>query len=199
MTNTPLSATEQSKVMIFTLMMIPIILMFGAGILPALFLGFGLFMMKKQKDFCHFETAVKNFNFVLYLACVILTLIALYYVGEYLSIPDDEYYLRPYAAQVIWICLVIFGITLAYVVAVRFLFLKPLQAHSDWVVSNGIFSSKPKAPLTPTTTNLDIIQGEKLRSYSVADELLKWAKLKEDGHISEEEYNEARRKLLKRA
>ncbi len=33
---------------------------------------------------------------------------------------------------------------------------------------------------------------------SVADELLKWAKLKEDGHISEEEFKEARDKLLKK-
>ena len=43
------------------------------------------------------------------------------------------------------------------------------------------------------------IKGEKLKQYSVADELIKWAKLKEDGHISEEEFNEARKKLLKRA
>lgn len=66
-------------------------------------------------------------------------------------------------------------------------------------MSNGIFSSKVKVVPIPTAPNLDIIQGEKLRSYSVADELLKWARLKEEGHISEEEYNEARKKLLKRA
>jgi hypothetical protein len=33
----------------------------------------------------------------------------------------------------------------------------------------------------------------------VADELLKWAKLKEDGHITEAEFNEAREKLLKKS
>ncbi len=33
---------------------------------------------------------------------------------------------------------------------------------------------------------------------AVVDELLKWAKLKEDGHISEEEFQEARDKLLKK-
>ena len=32
----------------------------------------------------------------------------------------------------------------------------------------------------------------------VGDELMKWAKLKEEGHISEDEFNEARAKLLKR-
>ena len=37
-----------------------------------------------------------------------------------------------------------------------------------------------------------------MKSFSVADELIKWAKLKEDGHISEQEYNDARKKLLQR-
>ena len=47
-------------------------------------------------------------------------------------------------------------------------------------------------------SEVDIIKGEKLKQYSVADELIKWGKLKEDGHISEDEFNEAREKLLKR-
>jgi hypothetical protein len=38
---------------------------------------------------------------------------------------------------------------------------------------------------------------EKLKQFSVADELSKWAKLKEDGHITEEEFDEARKSLLK--
>jgi hypothetical protein len=29
---------------------------------------------------------------------------------------------------------------------------------------------------------VDIIKGQKLKQYSVADELIKWGKLKEDGH-----------------
>ena len=41
-----------------------------------------------------------------------------------------------------------------------------------------------------------IIKNENMRSYSVADELLKWAKLKEDGLISEEEFKKAREKIM---
>lgn len=64
---------------------------------------------------------------------------------------------------------------------------------------NGIFSTKPKpATKTEVESELAIIKGEKLKQYSVADELIKWAKLKEDGHISEDDFNEARVKLLKR-
>ena len=47
-------------------------------------------------------------------------------------------------------------------------------------------------------SEIDIIKNDKLKSYSVADELLKWAKLKEDGHISEQEFDDAKKKLLKR-
>lgn len=47
-------------------------------------------------------------------------------------------------------------------------------------------------------SNVDIIKIDKLKSYSVADELLKWVKLKEDGHITEQEFDDARKKLLKR-
>jgi hypothetical protein len=64
---------------------------------------------------------------------------------------------------------------------------------------NGIFSTKPKHVRRPIAeTDLEIIKGEKLKYYSVADELIKWAKLKEDGHISENDFNDARTKLLKR-
>ena len=45
--------------------------------------------------------------------------------------------------------------------------------------------------------NIGIIKSDKMRSYSVADELLKWAELKKNGDVSEEEYNIARNKILK--
>jgi hypothetical protein len=74
-----------------------------------------------------------------------------------------------------------------------------MNTHSEWVEKNGIFSSKRKSSTSePEPSDVDIIKGEKLKQYSVADELIKWAKLKEDGHISEDEFNKARAKLLKR-
>ena len=41
-----------------------------------------------------------------------------------------------------------------------------------------------------------IIKGENLRSYSVADELSKWAKLRDEGIVSDQEFQEARSKIL---
>lgn len=47
-----------------------------------------------------------------------------------------------------------------------------------------------------TNSDSRIIKRERLTSYSVADELLKWAKLRDEGIVSNEEYHEARSKLL---
>lgn len=60
-------------------------------------------------------------------------------------------------------------------------------------------STKTKLDIKSTTeSEMNIIKGEKLKQYSVADELMKWGKLKEKGHISEDEFNQAKAKLLKR-
>jgi hypothetical protein len=48
------------------------------------------------------------------------------------------------------------------------------------------------------TKNKHIIGRDSLTPYSIADELLKWSKLREDGHITEDEYQDARMKLLNR-
>lgn len=86
-----------------------------------------------------------------------------------------------------------------YLIFIAKLFFKPLSQHREWVEVNGMFSAKAKSlTKTKAESEVDIIKGEKLKQYSVADELIKWGKLKEDGHISEDEFNEAREKLLKR-
>ncbi len=91
------------------------------------------------------------------------------------------------------------AIPIAYLNAVNTLFYSPLERHSEWVVVNGIFSTKPKSATNAgIESEVDIIKGEKLKQYSVADELIKWVKLKEEGHISEDEFNDARAKLMKR-
>ena len=91
-----------------------------------------------------------------------------------------------------------FGISIAYLKAVNNLFYSPLKRHSEWVAVNGIFSGKSKADIkSATESEMDIIKAEKLKQYSVADELMKWGKLKEEGHISEDEFNQAKAKLLK--
>jgi hypothetical protein len=46
------------------------------------------------------------------------------------------------------------------------------------------------------SSSVNIVNTDKLKHYSVAEELLKWKELKESGVISEEEFVEAKRKIL---
>lgn len=190
MTNTPLSSTEQSKLLIFALLLLPS-LFFIVGIIPAIFLIFGLVMMKKNSDFSHIETAVRIYKGYVYIALIGSGLFALYFATT-LGASDrwdrqtEEFILSTALA----------GIALLYIILLNVLFLNPLRCHAQWVEANGIFSGKAKT--VPDTNDVDIIKGERLRTFSVADELIKWAKLKEDGHITEQEFNDARKKLLQR-
>jgi len=181
----PLSSNEQSKLLIFSLLLAPTIF-FLVGVIPAIFLAFGIYMMKKNQDFSSIDTAVKNFNGYIWLVIILGLALSLF-------ILFDHYY------EEFFISLLIPAIAFGYLVAVEALFYNPLKKHSKWVAANGILSTKSKSATNPDTdSGMDIIKGEKLKQCSVADELIKWAKLKEEGHITEEEFNQVRAKLLKR-
>ncbi len=188
-----MNSGDQGKLLIFSLLMAPSII-FLFGVIPAIFLGFGIYMMKKNQDFSSIDTAVKNFKGYTWLALIGWALSSLYWGNKYFSEEDSWYYDDKFFASLIFA-----GIAFAYLIVVQVLFYSPMNRHREWVEVNGIFSTKPKSDKSSVNqSEVDIIKGEKLKQYSVADELIKWAKLKEDGHISEEEFNEARIKLLKR-
>lgn len=193
MTNEPLSSVEQSKIMFFVLAMLPAIF-FIVGIIPAIFLLFGILMMKKNSDFSHVETAVKNYKGYCYLAIFIAVACALYFATTLGASSRWDRKIEEFLASS-----VLAGIAIIYILLVNKLFFFPLVVHARWVEANGIFSNKSRSALGKgKAVDIDIIKGEKMKSFSVADELIKWAKLKEDGHISEQEFQDARRKLLQR-
>lgn len=195
MKNQPMSSGDQGKLLIFSLLMVPSIVFF-VGVIPTIFLVFGIFMMKKNQDFTSIDTAVKNFKGYTWLALIGCILSSFYWGDKYFAAGKDGWY---YYDDEFYISLILTGIAFAYLIVVQVLFYIPLSSHREWVEVNGIFSTKSKSDRNSNIqSEVDIIKGEKLRQYSVADELTKWAKLKDDGHISEEEFNEARTKLLKR-
>jgi len=186
--DTPLASNDQAKLMIFALLLAPSVFFF-VGIIPTIFLAFGIYMMKKNQDFSHIEVAYKNFRRLTFWLSI---------GGFFWSI---AWFMKDGGGGSDWLVPIAFISipAFAYHLITDHLFYRPLKSHSLWVEKNGFFSAKiaPSLQTSPPKT-LDIIQGEMLKHYSVADELLKWAKLKEDGHISEEEFNEARAKLLKK-
>jgi len=194
MVNKPLDGNEHGKLVVFTILHF-VAMFFLVSIIPTIFLIFGLKMMKRNKDFSQIEAAVRNTYWVLgllFILCCAWLMNSLYsYYGYYGFHMSKGYYSAP---------IVLGSVTLVYFLALHYLFLDPLSDHHEWVTRYGIFSNKETSSSgSDSNMNLDIIQGEKFRQYSVADELTKWAKLKEDGHITSGEYNEARKKLLKQA
>lgn len=188
-----MSSGDQGKLLIFSLLMAPSIV-FLFGVIPTIFLAFGIYMMKKNNEFSSIDTAVKNFKGYTWLALFGCALSSIYWGNKYFNTEDDWLYDDEFIVS-----LTFTAIAFAYLIVVQVLFYSPLKKHSEWVAVNGIFSTKPKsAKGSGRPSEVDVIKSEKLKQYSVADELIKWAKLKEDGHISEAEFNEARAKLLKR-
>ncbi len=87
-------------------------------------------------------------------------------------------------------------VALIYIRVVNEFLYKPIKLHRDWFVANGLFTNKPRNTSLIDTSSIEIVKRENLKSYSVADELLKWPKLKEDGHITDYEFQKAKSKIL---
>ena len=188
--NQPLDGSDQGKLLIFSLLMVPSVV-FLVGVLPAIFLGFGIYMMKKNQDFSSIDTAVNYFKIYFWLSIVVAVFILFFWYDDWTTC------LRMEAARWcrwrldnVFFSLLGAVIAIIYLIAVNILFYSPLKRHSEWVAVNGIFSKKPKSDIKSATES-------ELKQYSVADELMKWGKLKEEGHISEDEFNQAKAKLLK--
>ena len=197
MTDTPLSSNDYGKLLVFALLLLPPVL-FVVGIVPALFLLFGVFMMKKTSDFAHVETAVRNYKIYCSLIAFGFFLALGYFLFEYSRHVDSmSDWAKQRAAEDAVQALIGNMISMLYIVAVQYLVLKPLKAHRDWVATKGFFLNRSKQPVS-VPKDIEIIKGERMRSFSVADELLKWGKLKDEGHITAEEFADARRKLLER-
>jgi len=186
MSNEPLDSIDFTKLLIFFLIQLPIVL-YGVGIIPVIFLLFGLYMTKKTDDFSHISIATKNYEIYMKLALLIGVLCTLYFGNKYVTYEGSS---GSYLAEEFYISLFLTFVPFLYLVLEKNLFYKPLFTHREWVEKNGFFAKK--------TPDITIVKGESRKTYSVADELTKWAKLKENGHISKEEFEEAKTKILKR-
>lgn len=207
-----LTASEQLGFLAFMILALiyGLVFVYFGAFIPALLLIYGYFQMRSNKDFDHVRVTTKFAK--LYLRLLILFAIlttAFFAVLPFIRETDvypllgvETIYRGIYGYEFRW-DLLIAPLVLAlllwgYIRAIRTLFFAPLERRQEWVKQNGVFSSKPKRAKVEakTASDLDIIQSEKLKQFSVADELSKWAKLRDDGIVSEAEFEEARAKLL---
>lgn len=272
MVDKPLSSGDVVKVVTFVLLFLPTIV-FAVGVIPALFLIVGFFLMRKNSEFAYLSSAISAARLYLILVFLVCCGVALLYsypftfgygrdfekaltrydelqteaerkldlVNRYRFSNADEAakYLETgrereerilaleqvevleaklenslagrlgvdhrtydnlwYEEEVILFS-ILFAVTcIAYLVAIQWLFAAPLIRHRNWVAVNGVFSNKAREAFSPPgTEGVRIVKGEQMRTYSVAEELTKWAALREAGHISEDEFQSARAKLLRK-
>ncbi|RLA06692.1 MAG: hypothetical protein DRQ51_08585 [Gammaproteobacteria bacterium] len=180
--NTPLDGGDRVKVMAFFVIMA---LTFGSIIPPAIIL-IAIYIMKKDKKFSPI-IKIENIIDTLYWLAIIASILAF---GNwfYYNQQDDHVLLYMLSFFV-----TIIGATVMYFLF-SWLFFKPLLRHNKWVAENGIFSNiiTKKAK----TNSAKIIGHDKLSSFSVADEMIKWHDLLKKGLISQEEFDQAKQKLL---
>jgi hypothetical protein len=90
-------------------------------------------------------------------------------------------------------------IPLLYIWMLHNLFYIPLTNHKEWVVANGIFATtkaKEKEPRTTPLISLPTFSIKTSSNLSVADEIVKLNKLKEDGLVTQDEFDKLRKALL---
>lgn len=213
MTSAPLNASEHLKLLFFALIctLFSWVGLYVGGFIPVLLLIYGYVMMRFSGDFDHISVTVKYAKIyikaLLFLAisiAVVLFVLALIAGTQFYSKSlQDLVYSIFYIDYVRWdlvlapilVAAALYGI----LIAIERLYLAPLTKHIDWVLANGAFSrtlKKKNEPRPDEQKELNIIQREALKQFSVADELAKWAKLRDDGVISEADFVEAKSKLM---
>jgi hypothetical protein len=183
MINKPMSSSDQGKILIFTIILLPSILFF-VGIIPSIFLSFGLYMMKRNKDFSYIDVSVRYFKRYVWIVLILFVFMFIFVLVKEPSYHNIE------------LSFLYCSIAIIYLVSVNILFYGPLSRHSQWVENNGVFSGKLNLK-NQEDDEPSTIKFEKSSKYTIADELMKYSLLKENGHITDEEFDKAKENLLK--
>lgn len=196
----PLAGGDRIKVVIFFLVLAGTIFF---GVIPILIALSGIFIMKKDKSFSPIiksKKYIKGYLILLALGATILTAVVYYDDNTGYWHRDDmqkQGYVEKIQEETAMIAGAGLVLTLIAVPLLMSLFsmlyFRPLEEHQEWVVSNGIFSDLKENEDDDST---GIMGRDKLSSFSVADELIKWNDLLEKNLISQEEFNKAKQKLL---
>lgn len=177
----PLAGGDRIKVVIFFLVLAGTIFF---GVIPILISLAGIYIMKKDKSFSPIiksKKYIKGYLILLALGVTVITSITYYSDNTRYWRMDrmQEQEKQSYIANIQKETAMIFGAGLVLTpIAVSLLmslfsmlYFRPREEHQGWVVSNGIFSDLNEKEDENST---GIIGRDKLSSFSVADELIKW-------------------------
>ena len=191
--NQPLPPIEQAKVFFFVIVLTVLIGAGGAGILLILVTSWGLYRMRSTQDFSYVETVRIIHKGFAAIATVGLALLSIVVVNNDLMY-DHNVHVGDMIAIVL--SLMIYPV---YYFLLNTLFYAPLSNHKEWVVANGIFATteaKAKEPRSTPLISLPNFTIKASSNLSVADEIVKLNKLKEDGLVTQDEFDKLRKALL---
>ena len=190
--NLPLDGTERIMIIGYFVGLVATIFF---GIIPIIICLGLIFIIKKDKSIKSLESGKKIFLGYLIILGFILSISCFVVAQDYAEFSSSERYLR-YARNynILGLIVVPLGAYLIYLIS-NILFFNIIKKHEEWIINNGIFADfkDEKSFIEKTTEKMQTIQKE---STNTADELLKWAELKEKGLITDEEFQKAKEKIL---
>jgi len=171
--DSPLDGTGRVKVVSYFVLLCMLLFF---GIIPLIVSFVAIYLMKKDKSF----KAIENSRKFLYGYLAFVGIV--YFV---VSIGKGE----PVILLLSVACLI-------FPLIENYLFYKPLEEHQNWIIQYGIFADKPNEQSLLDVTKEKIQAFQKPQSCNVADELLKWKSLLDQGVITQEEFNKLKTKLM---
>ena len=189
--NLPLDGTERIMIIGYFVGLVATIFF---GIIPIIICLGLIFIIKKDKSIKSLESGKKIFLGYLIILGFILSISCFVVAQDYAEYSSERYlrYARNY--NILGLIVVPLGAYLIYLIS-NILFFNIIKKHEEWIINNGIFADlkDEKSFIEKTTEKIQTIQKE---STNTADELLKWAELKEKGLITDEEFQKAKEKIL---
>ena len=189
--NLPLDGTERIMIIGYFVGLVATIFF---GIIPIIICLGLIFIIKKDKSIKSLESGKKIFLGYLILLGFILSISCFVVAQDYAEYTSERYlrYARNY--NILGLIVVPLGAYLIYLIS-NILFFNIIKKHEEWIINNGIFADlkDEKSFIEKTTEKIQTIQKE---STNTADELLKWAELKDKGLITDEEFQKAKEKIL---
>lgn len=180
-TNIPLSGGERIKLIVYFIILLATSFPIGSGAITLVVSLVTLYVIKTNKNFDSIGVSVM----IIVITCLLVAFGWFYSA----NIVSEGYYKNSFE---IYLFSGFAISSLILIVLSRILFFPILEKHEEWIITNGLFADEP----TQVKKQSIIIGRDNLSTFSIADEMLKWNELLEKGLITQEEFNEAKQKLL---
>lgn len=205
LTDSPLKGADRVKVIsFFILILFPFFMLFGGIVITLIALG-SIYIMKKDKSFSPILKAQKYIKIYLVILGITTTVLttAIYfnenkYTYDYDYNRTENQKINTETALVAGAGIVLTPIAVMLFMGIfNALFFRPMEEHQNWIVQQGIFSDKANEQSLLASAKEKMQNFQKPQTCSVADELLKWKSLLDQGAITEEEFSARKEKILK--